>query len=100
MKVTPLCCTEAVHKTHTDLDDICCCGTVTVQKFKPEEPMRHGWKMPTRRYMRVRKSALGLHDWIVLEKDGTGTRVVARFDEYGCALRFAINYAKWGGPRV
>lgn len=45
-------------------------------------------------YMKVRKSALGMGDWIVLEKDGIGTRVVARFDEHGCALRFAINYAE------
>lgn len=106
--ISDTCCSIPVHKAHTALDGVCCCGTVAFQKMpkiqetfvdfferNAELPLR-----PSRTYLKVRKSKLGMRDWLVLKKDDTGTQVVARFDEHGCALRFAVNYAQWGGPRV
>lgn len=102
--ISDTCCSIPVHKAHTALDGVCCCGAVTFQKMPKIKDKFMDFERncrPYRRtYLKVRKSSLGMRDWLVLKKDDTGTQVVARFDEHGCALRFAVNYAQWGGPRV
>jgi len=50
---------------------------------------------PVREHLSVKKSGFTEGYWIVFhERDKRAVRVVAKFDDHECALRFAIQYAR------